>query len=205
MFAIHSLSGFTLRTPLEQLSKSSESRGLRRGDTEYEPTLVDQDEALVRYQAAATAYRSILPKALERGPVKHAWQLMSRRIVSVHPEDRIEKAWHVITESRVRQALVLTDAHGIAGLVSERDLLTSINVESGGIRDVLARRVADVMTSPVISADPVTDIRRIAQALLDYHLSGIPIVEEDGKLVGFISRGDILRTVINDPPVSLWV
>lgn len=205
MFAIHSLSGFTLRAPLEQLSMSSESRGLRRGDTEYEPTLVDQDEALVRYQAAATAYRSILPKALERGPVKHAWQLMSRRIVSVHPEDRIEKAWHVITESRVRQALVLTDAHGIAGLVSERDLLTSINVESGGIRDVLARRVADVMTSPVISADPVTDIRRIAQALLDYHLSGIPIVEENDKLVGFISRGDILRSVINDPPVSLWV
>lgn len=70
---------------------------------------------------------------------------------------------------------------------------------------MLARRVADVMTSPVISADPVTDIRRIAQALLDYHLSGVPIVEEDGKLVGFISRGDILRSVINDPPVSLWV
>lgn len=205
MFAIHSLSGLSLRAPLEQLSKTPEARGLRRGDTEYEPRLVDQDEAAVRYQAAANAYRSMLPQALERGPVKHAWQLMSRRIVAVHPEDFVEKAWHVITKNKVRQALVIADDQRIAGLVSERDLLTTINIESGGIRDVLIKRVADVMTSPVISADPVTDIRRIAQALLDYHLSGIPIVEENGKLVGFLSRGDILRSIVNDPPVSLWV
>lgn len=205
MFAIHSLSGFTLRAPLEQLAKSVEARGVRRGDTEYEPALVDQDEAVVRYKVAADAYRSMLPKALERGPVKHAWQLMSRRVVAVRPEDRIEKAWHVIAENKVRQALVVSVNQGIAGVVSERDLLTSINLESGGIRDVLSKSVADVMTSPVISADPVTDIRRIAQALLEYRLSGMPIVEESGSIVGFISRGDILRSIINDPPVSLWV
>lgn len=204
MFAIHSLSGFTLRAPLEQLAKSAEARALRRGDTEYEPTFVDQDEAVARYKGAADAYRSMLPKALERGPVKHAWQLMSRRVVAVRPEDRIEKAWFVIAENRVRQALVVSLDQGIAGVVSERDLLTSINLESGGIRDVLARSVADVMASPVISADPVTDIRRIAQALLEYRLSGMPIVEESGSIVGFISRGDILRSIINDPPLSVW-
>ena len=60
------------------------------------------------------------------------------------------------------------------------------------------------MTSPVVSTDPITDIRRVAQVLLDYSLPAVPVVSESGELLGIISRGDILRTVVADPPLSLW-
>jgi CBS domain-containing protein len=60
------------------------------------------------------------------------------------------------------------------------------------------------MTSPVVSAHPATDIRRIARVMLDYGVDGVPVVDADHALRGFISRSDMLRAVVAEPPVSLW-
>jgi CBS domain-containing protein len=40
--------------------------------------------------------------------------------------------------------------------------------------------------------------------MLDHGVDGVPITNETGRLVGFVSRGDILRAVVIDPPLSLW-
>ena len=99
---------------------------------------------------------------------------------------------------------MLDRTHQLVGIVSERDLLTALNVDGGALRDVLARSVAQVMATPVVSAEPVTEIRRIARVLLDTGLSAVPVVNPVGELVGIVSRSDILRAVIGDPPLSLW-
>lgn len=72
------------------------------------------------------------------------------------------------------------------------------------VRDVLAKLVGDVMTTPVVAASPLTDIRRIARVMLDRDVDGVPIVNEAGVLLGFVSRSDILRAVVTDPPLSMW-
>lgn len=64
--------------------------------------------------------------------------------------------------------------------------------------------VGDVMTTPVVAASPLTDIRRIARVMLDRDVDGVPIVNEAGVLLGFVSRSDILRAVVTDPPLSMW-
>ena len=92
----------------------------------------------------------------------------------------------------------------LVGIVSERNLLTTLNVEAGEVRDVLARRVADVMSTPVVAATPATDIRRIAQVMLERDVDGVPVVSDTGALLGFISRSDILLAVVTDPPLSIW-
>ena len=99
---------------------------------------------------------------------------------------------------------MLAAGRGVVGLISRANLLKAMNLEEGQPRDVLDRRVADLMTSPVLSADPDTDIRRIAQVLLDYHLAAVPIVDAEGVLAGMVSRGDILRAAVAEPPLSLW-
>ena len=72
------------------------------------------------------------------------------------------------------------------------------------MRDVLARRVADVMSTPVVAAAPATDIRHIAQVMLERDVDGVPVVGDSGALLGFISRSDILQAVVTDPPLSIW-
>jgi CBS domain-containing protein len=60
------------------------------------------------------------------------------------------------------------------------------------------------MWTPVPSVSPDTDIRRVASVLLDTALPGLAVADEEGTVVGFISRSDILRAVVADPPLDLW-
>ena len=60
------------------------------------------------------------------------------------------------------------------------------------------------MSKEVITSDPVSDIRRIAQVMQQYKLHAVPIVDEQDALIGIVSRSDILRALINDPPLNIW-
>lgn len=53
--------------------------------------------------------------------------------------------------------------------------------------------VEDVMTAPVISVEPSTSIGDAAKLMLTHRISGLPVVERDGRLRGVISEGDLLR------------
>jgi CBS domain-containing protein len=153
---------------------------------------------------AVRAYRAMLPPEIERGPLYLAEEIMQRRVIAVADGDDVALAWRTLRDNKIHQAPVLDDGAKLVGIVSERDLLTAINIDSGQIVGALSRRVRDVMTTPVVAAAAVTDIRRIAAVMLDHGVDGAPITNESGRLVGFVSRSDILRAVVTDPPLSLW-
>jgi CBS-domain-containing membrane protein len=119
-------------------------------------------------------------------------------------DDDVGKAWKTLQSHSIHQAPVLDDASQLVGMVGERQLLTAINMETGKIIEGLARRVGNVIRTPVITANPVTDNRRIAAALLTHRIDGVPVTGEQGRLVGYLSRSNILRAVVADPPLSLW-
>jgi len=64
--------------------------------------------------------------------------------------------------------------------------------------------VASVMWTPVPSAHPNTELRHVARVLLDTGLPGLPVVDANGVVSGFVSRTDLLRAIVNDPPLDLW-
>ncbi|PKO84373.1 MAG: hypothetical protein CVU17_04285 [Betaproteobacteria bacterium HGW-Betaproteobacteria-11] len=60
------------------------------------------------------------------------------------------------------------------------------------------------LPTPVVAAAPVTDIRCVAAAMLTSGVDGVPVVGDAGRLLGFVSRSDVLRAIVQDPPLSLW-
>lgn len=50
-----------------------------------------------------------------------------------------------------------------------------------------------VMTSPTITISPGASVRQAIATMLDNHVSGLPVVDENGRLVGVVSEGDMLR------------
>jgi CBS domain-containing protein len=56
-------------------------------------------------------------------------------------------------------------------------------------------KAADVMATNVITVGPDARVRDVAQILLSARISGVPVVEADGKLVGIVSEGDLMRRV----------
>lgn len=220
MFSIHGVTGQTFRGSLEHLIQvpgafaARNARGVNRegGELGTEFELVrrrlegeERQAADPRYAQAAAAYAKALHPETQRESVRHAYQVMSRSVLTLGAEETVEAAWRRFVARGVRQAPVLEPARGVVGLVSERELLTVIDLEGKTPTGGLERPVREVMVSPVICAAPVTDIRRIARVLLETGLTALPVVDEAGILAGIVSRGDILRAVLSDPPLSLWV
>lgn len=213
MFSIHGVTGQSFRGSLEQLASLRDvnaarpSRGIALQGEELGaeiPMLRPREHGAAAYEAAARAYRDTLRAEPDRGPLYHAYQVMSRDMLTLAAWTPVDQAWELLAKTGVRQSPVLDDQETLIGLVTREDLLTTLNVEGGRARDVMDRQVGQVMTSPVVSADPVTDIRRIARVMLDYDQMAVPVVNEAGLLVGLVSRGDILRAVTAQPPLSLW-
>lgn len=209
MFSIYGVTGQVFSGTLEEMNRVPalvRARRVRAIAREGDELGVEAIAGASRgpRDEAVRAYRSMLPAEIERGPLYHAAQIMQRLVITVSDDDDVARAWRTLRDNRIRQSPVLDDGARLVGIVSERDLLTVINIDGGRIVESLSRRVRDVMTSPVVAAAPVTDIRRIATVMLDHDVDGVPVVTDGGRLAGFVSRSDILRAVVTDPPLSLW-
>ncbi len=214
MFAIYGISGPIFQGTLENLSRIPPVA--RRGRISAAKPLGVEDETgwplehlapqppSAPGERAVAAYQAMLPQELERGPLYHAYQIMKSQVITVNADEDVAAAWKTLADQQIHQAPVLDDGLHLVGIVSQRELLTALNIEQGVARDVLFKRVGDIMTTPVVAADPVTDIRRIARVMLERSVDGVPITNAAGLLVGFISRTDILRAVVSDPPLSTW-
>jgi CBS domain-containing protein len=54
-------------------------------------------------------------------------------------------------------------------------------------------QASDIMTAPVVTVTPETTVRDTAKCLLEHRISGVPVVDRAGKLVGIVSEGDLMR------------
>ena len=211
MFSLYGISGPVFQGTLENLGRLPPvarrrpiTAARRLGEEFPLPASGRAANAAPVAQGAVDAYREMLPESLERGPIFYAHQLMQSEVIAVHADDPVAHAWRTLTGQRIHQAPVLDATQTLVGIVSERNLLTAFNVDEAGVRDVLNKHVRDVMTSPVVAATPDTELRLIVRAMLGRDVDGVPIVNETGVLLGFVSRSDILRAVVTDPPLSMW-
>ena len=130
-------------------------------------------------------------------------QIMEREVTTLPLHARIDEAWRVMTEHRFRHIPVvdpaLTDA--IVGMLSDRDLLAAAAHVGAGS----SRAVSEIMTTTVVACRRATPIRTAAEAMLSERIGALPVVTPDGHLVGIVSRSDILRAVVHEAPIELWV
>lgn len=209
MFSIYGVSGQVFNGTLEEmnrvnaLARAKAARAIAQDGEELGFDATIRTTTRPR-EDVVIAYRAMLPKDLDRGPLYHASQIMQTKVIRLNAGDSVAHAWRTLSSHAIHQAPVMDDDERLVGIVSERDLLTALNIEGGHIVETLDRVVRDVMTTPVVAAVPVTDIRRIAAVMIEKGVDGVPITNEAGRLMGFVSRGDILRAVVTDPPLSLW-
>lgn len=204
MFAIYNLQGRHFRDNLEQLNKVRKTlaeQGAQLRPSEHAGGQTVTDHSVPDH--ARRAYTDMLHET-EREAIVHAYQIMSHPVATVQAGLGIPEAWQLFREQSYHQLPVLDKNRQIVGMLSERNLLRLLLVDDQQTYYVRDKTVADVMSKEVITADPVSNARRIARVMQDYHLSALPIVDERDALVGLVSRSDILRAVTNDPPLSLW-
>jgi len=118
-----------------------------------------------------------------------AHAIMRTKVLSVTKDTDIYEAIRLLSAHNVTGLPVVDRDHLLVGIVTEKDVLTLLyNIEDK------PGRVEDYMTPNVIAFERDDDLTAIAESLRAHHFRRVPILEK-GRLVGIVSRKDIIRHI----------
>lgn len=111
----------------------------------------------------------------------HASQIMTSEVLTVTADTPIENAARQMFENAISGMPVVDENGGLEGMVTEFDIIAK-----------QGERVADIMTTNVVSVGEDTDPETVARMLTEQRIRRIPVVRH-GKVIGIISRSDLVR------------
>lgn len=144
--------------------------------------------------------------------------VMNSNVISCRPDDEISSAAQLLKKHNI-SGLPVVDENGIIGIVTETDLLKLLEVpEHGGLwlpspfevieipirelinwedtkhmlTDIGSKPVSDIMKSRVYTISGDSSIEDASSMMIKHKINRLPVMD-DGKLVGIITRGDIIR------------
>jgi CBS-domain-containing membrane protein len=135
--------------------------------------------------------------------------VMTRNVIKVREDADLNEVATLLSEHRISGLPVVDGKDRVIGMITEADVLAMAGMKKGHafkdiIRHILgeplsghkgSKRLRDVMTSPAITTGPESDIREIALTLEEKRIKRLPVIDEQGRLIGVISRADIVRAI----------
>jgi len=144
--------------------------------------------------------------------------MTSGSVFSCSPNDTVDDALEMLVKHRITGLPVVDASQKVVGVVSDYDLLALDKL--GQVKDDRAlfpaadqtwqafkevktllakssgKKVQDVMTATPIVVKPETDLNEAARLLLSKKIHRLPVVDDGGKLVGVLSRGNIVKAAL---------
>jgi CBS domain-containing protein len=125
--------------------------------------------------------------------MKLARDIMTKNPIVLVRRDTIKKAIAVLVAECISGAPVVDEATGkMVGLVSEYDLILAIHSVGSGVD------VADAMKQKVMSVTETTPVEDVADLMLVHKIRRVPVLDEQGRPSGMISRREILKAYYAD-------
>lgn len=109
-------------------------------------------------------------------------------VATVHPDTRVLEATRVMNDRRIGSVVVVDAFGGVAGILTERDLLTRVLAVE---RDPRTTQVSEVMTTEVIAATPATLLQELRVTMMERRIRHVPVLDAGQRLIGLISIGDL--------------
>jgi acetoin utilization protein AcuB len=127
---------------------------------------------------------------------------MSKNVITIDAEGSMQDAMDLLKKNDIRMLPVMKKGK-LVGILSDRDLkkASASDATTLEIHEMLYLltkiRVKDIMTKDVITVPPDFTVEETAQVLLKNKISGAPVVDASGQLVGTITQTDIFRVLIS--------
>jgi CBS domain-containing protein len=113
-------------------------------------------------------------------------------VFTISPEDTLLHAAERLQEHRVGALVAHEERGGVAGIVSERDVVRALAKEGPGALD---RPVSAFMTRDVVYAEPGETVEMLLSRMTDRRIRHLPVCDR-GRLVGIVSIGDLVKSKI---------
>lgn len=145
--------------------------------------------------------------------------LMTRDVVVVQPQTPLQEAIKILAERRIAGMPVVDEQGNLVGVISETDLMwreTGVNpppyimfldsvifLQNPGkyerdLHKALGQTVGEVMTSDAISVHSNKLLPEAAKLMHDKKIRRLPVVDDNNKVIGILTRGDIVRAMAAD-------
>ncbi|MCD9047690.1 CBS domain-containing protein [Luteimonas sp. MHLX1A] len=131
--------------------------------------------------------------------VRQVLESKNPEVQAVGPDAPVIEALRLMAEHGIGSVLVLDGENRLVGIVSERDYARKV-VLTG--RTSQQTRVRDIMVDTVTTIGPDDTVAHCMQLMTDGRFRHLPVLE-DGRIVGIVSIGDLVKAVIEDQQVEL--
>lgn len=136
--------------------------------------------------------------------------VMTKDVISVEKFESVMVVADILAGRNISGIPVVDKDRRVIGIITQADILSMVGVrKEHTFKDLLKhalgeplpeRRagdvVADVMTSPVLTTQPEASIAGIVQIMDEKKIRRLPVVDDGGRLIGIISRADILKAIL---------
>jgi CBS domain-containing protein len=144
-----------------------------------------------------------------------ARDIMQAEVVTIGPDATVQELADLLSTNKISGVPVIDDDGALVGVVTEGDIIvqdaglhfphyiqfldSTIYLESvkkfeERFRRTFGTKVADVMSSEVVSVSPDASIYDVATLMADSDVNRVPVLEE-GRLVGIITRADVVKAI----------
>lgn len=113
-------------------------------------------------------------------------------VATVEPGTTVTELLAALAEHNIGAMVVLAADNTVTGIVSERDVVRRLNEQGASL---LERSVVDIMTSEVFTCDPDDTVDSLTVLMTERRIRHVPVVT-DGRLVGIVSIGDVVKSRI---------
>jgi CBS domain-containing protein len=133
--------------------------------------------------------------------------VMTKKVIALAPQTRLKTVAETLAAHRISGVPIVEDGR-VIGIVSEADIVEKEAAEPGpsllgrllGRRPLSAKKAArtarDAMSSPAITVPPQCDVAQAARLMVEHRINRLPVLTDEGGLVGIVARADLVRAFI---------
>ena len=122
---------------------------------------------------------------------------MTKNLVTFTPDTEILKVIDVLLEKRITGIPVLNEKRELVGMIDDKDCLRVLFDGAYHNQPIENKTVAHYMSNVMKTVSPHTDIYEVADAFLNTIYKRLLVVDDHGKLLGQISRSEVLRAILD--------
>lgn len=127
------------------------------------------------------------------GTVRQVLENKGHEVWTIGPDASVYDAVALMAEKEIGALTVMQDSR-VVGLISERDYARKVILKGRASKDT---RVRDIMASRVVYARPEQTVEECMAVITDQRVRHLPVLE-NGRLIGLISIGDLVKTIIDE-------
>ena len=128
---------------------------------------------------------------------------MTREVITISSKTTLPEAHRLMDEYNIRRLPVVRDGLLIGiitlGDVREAEPSDATSLSIWEVNYLLSQLIVEkIMTKNPVTISPLATISEAAWAMLEYRISGLPVVDVEGRIVGIITESDIFRLVVQE-------